>query len=287
MFDILDYYEAKDLKDAFSYLQKNENTKIIAGGTDVLIRARERSSDYININLLGVTRIPELKEIRETDTAIFIGASATFTEIENSDVVKNNISIVATAVGQVGGPQVRNAGTIGGNICNGATSADSATSLFVLDAMLVIENENGRREESIHDFYEGPGRVKLGKTDIVVGFKINKENFNGYKGHYIKFAQRNAMDIATLGCSVLLKENNNKIEDIRIAFGVAGPTPLRATSAEEMAKGLELTKENIEKIANKTLESTKARDSWRGSKAYRENLAVELTKRAIETCKGE
>lgn len=287
MYDINDYFEATSVLDAITYLRENENSKIISGGTDVLIKARERKAGYIDIGLVGITRIPNLKEIKIDENGIFIGACCTFTEIEESEIVKKYLPSLKTAVGTVGGPQVRNLGTMGGNVCNGATSADSASTLFALEANLIIVNENGERTVNILDFYEGPGKVKLGQTDILIGFKFPKESYENYSGHYIKFAQRNAMDIATLGCSVWVKVNNNVFEDIRIAFGVAGPTPLRASTAEDFAKGKDVNVENIKAISEKVLESTKARDSWRGSKAFRENLAVTLCERCIKfSCKG-
>lgn len=287
LYDINDYFEANTIKEAIDYLKINENSKIIAGGTDVLIKSRERKKDYIEINLVGVTRIPELKEIKFVDRGIFIGAACTFTEIEDNEIVSQNLPSLKTAVGTVGGPQVRNMGTMGGNISNGATSADSASTLFVLEAILIIENENGRREVSILDFYKGPGWVKLEPTDVVVGFIIPESSYEGCTGHYIKFAQRNAMDIATLGCSVLVRANGNVFEEVRIAFGVAGPTPIRAITAEKFASGKEITNENIVAISEQVLNDTKARDSWRGSKAFRENLAVTLCQRCIKfSCKG-
>ena len=94
------------------------------------------------------------------------------------------------------------------------------------------------------------------------------------------------MDIATLGCSVWMKENNGIIEDIRIAYGVAGPTPLRAASAEEFAKGKTINDETLNEIGKKCLESARARDSWRASKAFREQLVEELPKRAVKAIIG-
>ena len=116
--------------------------------------------------------------------------------------------------------------------------------------------------------------------------KIKKEDYHGYKGHYIKFSPRKAMDIATLGCSVLIKENNGVIEDLRIAFGVAGPTPIRVNNAEEYAKGKTISPEVLDKIGELCLENSRARDSWRASKAFREQLIKELPKKDIMISSG-
>ncbi len=284
MFDIGMYYEADSIEAALKYISENANAQIIAGGTDVLIKTRERLDGYMGRDLVGITRIKELKEIIETDEGIVIGSCCCFSEVERLDVITKNIKSLAVACGTVGGPQIRNMGTIGGNICNGATSADSASTLFALNAKLLIQSLDGKKEMPIQEFYVGPGKVKLAHGEILTGIKILKEDYVGYMGQYIKFSQRNAMDIATLGCSVMVKANNNTIEDLRIAYGVAGPTPLRASDAESFAKGLEATDENLNAIGEKAVLGCKARDSWRASKAFRENLIKELAIRAIKEC---
>ena len=144
----------------------------------------------------------------------------------------------------VGGPQIRNIGTIGGNTCNGVTSADSASTLHAWDAIVEITGPDGVRRIPIHDFYIKAGVVDLKPAEIQTAIIIPKEAYEGYHGHYIKYAMRNAMDIATTGCSVNVKLSKDKktIEDVRIAYGVAGPVPMRAPSAEAKAKGKPLTK---------------------------------------------
>ena len=287
MYNIASYIEAESVKQVVEILSNNENAQIIAGGTDVLIKTREFKKGYVNRDLVGITRIEELLGIKlDENENVIIGAAMTFTNVEEHPIINEKVPSLGWAVGNVGGPQTRNAGTIGGNICNGATSADSASTLFAYNATLLIEGKNGRREVPVKEFYLGPGWVALEQGDVLVSIKIKKEDYEGYKGHYIKFSPRRAMDIATLGCSVALKEKDGIIEDLRIAFGVAGPTPLRAVDAEEFAKGKELNEETIEKIGEMCLSSSKARDSWRGSKAFREQLIKELPKRAIKIAAG-
>ena len=287
MYDIKSYVEASSIKEAIEILKDNENAQIIAGGTDILIKTREGKSDYTQRDLIGITRIKELTEVYvEDDGTLVIGASSSFTKVEENPFIKENIPSLSIAVGSVGGPQVRNVGTIGGNICNGATSGDSASTLLALEAILEIEGIENRREIHISEFYLGPGKVALNHGDILVKIKIRKENYEGYKGHYIKFSPRKAMDIATLGCSILIKEKDGLIKDLKIAYGVAGPTPLRAIDAENYAKNKELSEETLENIGKECLKASKARDSWRASKAFREQLMEELPKRAIKMALG-
>ena len=287
MYDIKSYIEAKSIKEVIDFMKNNENAQIIAGGTDILIKTRESKNGYVQRDLIGITRIKELTEIIvENDGTVLIGAANSFTKVEEHPFIKKNIPSLSVAVGAVGGPQVRNMGTIGGNICNGATSGDSGSTLLALEAVLEVEGIEGKREIPISEFYLGPGKVALNHGDVLVKIRIEKKNYEGYKGHYIKFSPRKAMDIATLGCSVLIKEKDGVIEDLKIAYGVAGPTPLRAIDAENYAKNKKVSDETLENIGKECLKASRARDSWRASKAFREQLMEELPKRALKIALG-
>ncbi len=279
MFDINGYYEASSIDDAKQFLANNKGTKIIAGGSDMLIKIRERK--LAGASLMGIMRAGLDTVTIDNDGTIHIGPGCTFSNLEKNDIITKCIPYLGEAVGTIGGPQLRNVATIGGNVCNGATSADSATTLFCLNAKLKIESAQKTKIVEIKDFYLGPGWVILEEDEILTDIIIEKSNYDGYKGKYQKFAQRNAMDIATIGCAVMVKQAGEIIEDVKIACGVAAPTPVRCTDAEAFINGKTATIENITSAAKLTLGNTKARDSWRGSKAFREHLVVELTTRAI------
>lgn len=282
MYQITSYIKASSIKHASEILNNNENAMIIAGGTDVLIKIRELKHNYINKDLVDINSIKELNEIyKDSDDNIIIGSCVNFSTLEDNEIILENIPILAKSSSLVGGPQIRNMGTIGGNICNGVTSAESASVLFALNAKLKIENKDNIRIIPIEDFYIDHAKVDLKRGDILTKIIIEKQNYEGYKGTYHKFASRNAMDIATIGVSVLMKEKDNKIDDIRLAYGVAAPVPLRAKKTENLAKNLELNEENINAICENLINETKTRNSWRASKEYRDNLIKILTKRAI------
>ncbi len=114
------------------------------------------------------------------------------------------------AVDQVGGPQIRNIGTIGGNICNGAVSADSVPTVFSYNSLLHIANAEGGRVVPVREFYLGPGRVALKQGEVLTHVVIPRAEYEGYHGHYIKYSMRNAMDIATLSCSVVSKVDTRR-----------------------------------------------------------------------------
>ena len=159
------------------------------------------------------------------------------------------------------------------------------TDIEAWDAVIEITEQNGARCIPIQDFYIQAGKVDLRPGELQTAILIPKAAYEGYQGHYIKYAMRNAMDIATTGCSVNVKLSADKktIEDMRIAYGVAGPVPMRASFAEQTAKGRPVTIETIKEAAKAVLDDIHPRDSWRASKAFREHIAVVLAKRALET----
>jgi xanthine dehydrogenase iron-sulfur cluster and FAD-binding subunit A len=189
--------------------------------------------------------------------------------------------VLGEAVSEVGGPQVRNIGTIGGNLSNGVTSADSASTLLAYDALLEYRGPAGTRMVPITEHYVSAGKTRLAHDELLIAIHVPKDSWEKTPGCYIKYAMRNAMDIATLGCSVNVRMEGKNISRLRIAFGVAGPIPMRAPTAEKLAQGKELTPELVEAVGAAVLEDINPRDSWRASKFLRQQVAKELTKRAL------
>ena len=285
MFDISFLYEAQSVKDAIKKLVENENSEIISGGTDVLIRVREGKD--AGMGLVSIHNLDEIKGIcfdDEEHKNIYIGAGTSFHDITYNEIIQKYIPSLGEAVNTVGGPQIRETGTIGGNICNGATSADSASTMVALEADIVLEGPNGERIVNIKDFYLGPGKTVRDRCEVCKYFIIKKENYENYYGYYFKYGKRKSLEIATLGCSVLVRLNDAKdtIDDVKIAYGVAAPTPSRAKSAEEYAKGKKLDdKTLLDTFSEMALSDMKPRDSWRASKEFREQLIKEMAKRSL------
>lgn len=283
MYDIKALYEAESVQHAISLLQEYPQAQIIAGGSDVLVQMRE--GKCAGKELVSIYGLDEMRGLSyEEDGAIRIGSLTSFSHITKDPIIQKHINVLGEAVDMVGGPQIRNIGTIGGNTCNGVTSADSASTLHAWDAVVEITGPEGVRRIPIHEFYIKAGVVDLKPAEIQTAILIPKKAYEGYQGHYIKYAMRNAMDIATTGCSanVKLSEDKQIIEDVRIAYGVAGPVPMRAPSAEAKAKGKAVSQETVKEFAKAVLEDINPRDSWRASKAFRQHIAVVLAERALK-----
>ena len=283
MYDIKALYEAESVEHAIQLLTEHPEAQIIAGGSDVLVQMRE--GKRAGKELVSIYMIDEMRGVSyEEDGAIRIGSLTSFSHITKDPIIQKQINVLGEAVDMVGGPQIRNIGTIGGNTCNGVTSADSASTLHAWDAIVEITGPNGVRRIPIKDFYIKAGVVDLKPAEIQTAIIIPKAAYEGYYGHYIKYAMRNAMDIATTGCSVNVKlsEDKETIEDVRIAYGVAGPVPMRAPSAEAVAKGNPVSTETIKTFAKTVLEDINPRDSWRAAKDFRQHIAVVLAERALK-----
>lgn len=292
MYDMKALYEATSVPHAISLLKEHPEAKIIAGGSDVLVQMRE--GKLAGKELVSIYKLDELRGISmDEDGTLRILPLTSFSHITKNPLIQQHINVLGEAVDMVGGPQIRNIGTIGGNTCNGVTSADSASTLHAYDAIMVISGPDGVREKPIREFYISAGKVDLSHEEILTAILIRKESYEGYQGHYIKYAMRNAMDIATTGCSVNVKLSADKktMEDVRIAYGVAGPVPMRALNAEAAAKGKPVSAETVEAFGKAALTDVNPRTSWRASKEFRLNLVEQLAKRAlkeaIRKCGGE
>ncbi len=280
MFDISVLREPESVTEAVEQLHAEPGLRVIAGGTDVLIRLRHGAAGWSE--LLSLRNIRELEEIRlREDGTVCIGATATFTRIFQDPVIRAKVPILSEAAVSMGGPQIRNVATIGGNICNGAVSGDSASTLFTLDALLQLESVEGRRILPIHEFYAGPGKVHLRPGELLTTILIPRDSYRDTGGHYIKFAMRKAMDIATLGVAAVCRVQDGRFQDLRIGLGVAAPVPIRCAEAEAYARGREVTDTCLKEIGKLAVKPSRARTSWRASKDYREHLIEVLTERAV------
>lgn len=282
MLDILENHIAHSVQEACACLDADAQAIVVAGGTDVLIKIRE--GKLAGARLVSIGGIPELKGVSMKENGdIVIGPLTTFTELEENCLIQENIPLLTMAAGMVGGPQIRAAGTVGGNICNGVTSADTAPSICALNARLTAQSSSGGREYSIHEHYAGVGRVTLRHGELLTAITIPASEYQGYCGSYTKYAMRNAMDIATLSCAVWLKtdEAGEVLEDIRIACGVAAPVPMRALETERALKGLRV-EEALQKAPALIRQEVNPRDSWRASRKFRLHIVGEILQSTME-----
>lgn len=282
MYDMKALYEAESVEDAIRLRKEHPEAQIIAGGSDVLVQMRE--GKRAGKELISIYMIDDLRGVSlDGEENLRIGSLTSFSHITRDPLIQKYCNVLGEAVDQVGSPQIRNIGTIGGNTCNGVTSADSASTLHAYEAIIELTGSNGVRRLPIKEFYIKAGQVDIAPDEIQTAILIPKESYENTFGHYIKYGLRNAMEIATLGCSVNVRLSQDKktIERCRIAYGVAGPVPMRCPGAEEIVKDQAPTMELAEKFSKAVIDEINPRDSWRASKAFRQHIAVEMAKRAL------
>lgn len=250
-----DYYAPANLKEALGILQNvNQDIRIIAGGTDLVVSMNEgRLSPDVIVNLKSVR---ELNYIKEENGVIRIGAGTTHNQIADSMLINKEAKALAKACGSVGSTQIRNLGTIGGNIVNASPAADSVTALLALDAEVVIKSVKGERKAKIADIYMPTGGIGLDKEEILteIYFKASNENVFSY---FVKFGLREALAIVEISAAAVIEITEDNIcKDAKVSIGAIERHPVRAECVEQEFIGKELNLENIEKCINKMSEFT-------------------------------
>jgi CO/xanthine dehydrogenase FAD-binding subunit len=279
------YLAPTTLDEALSLLSEYKGrAKAIAGGTDLVpkLKRREiRAPEYV-IDLKGV---PGLDEIKYDAGGLSLGALVTIGMVETSAKIQQKFGILAQAAQSMASPQVRNRGTIAGNICNAVPSADSAPPLLTLGARLKLVSQKSERTVNIEDFFTGPNQTALGDDEILREIQVPDMPTNG-KGVYLKLTPRRAMDLAIVGVAVVVIPQDGICQDIRIALGAVAPTPIRAEKAEAILKSHKLDDKLIEKAAQTAASQSNPIDDHRASAEYRRDMVEVLVKRAIKQAIG-
>jgi carbon-monoxide dehydrogenase medium subunit len=277
-----DYYAPRCLEEALSSLDSRQGTKILAGGTDLIVQMKEeRVRPQVLIDIKGVAELNRLAFVE--DGTLFIGAAVPLNRIISYPPVRTIFPMLFEACSLVGSMQLRNRATMGGNICNGAPSADTALPLLTLSARAIVAGPRGSRPVAMAEFFVGPGKTVLEEKEILVGIEVpSPEAPCG--GAYLRHIPRQEMDIAVAGvASLLLFDREDVCREARIALGAVAPTPMRSGRAESVLSKRPLTEETIEEAAREASEEARPISDVRGSAAYRREIVRVLTKRTIRT----
>jgi len=276
-----EYHVPSTIAEALDQISHYGNKgKVIAGGTDLLVSMKKRET--IPEHLINLKEIEALKGITYDETeGIKIGALTTIGDIERAEVVREKFPPLWDAVKVMAAQQVRNLGTIGGNLCSASPSADTAPPLMALGASLKLTRVLHERVVPVEDFYKGPGESVLKPEEILTEILIpNLPDNSG--GAYIKLMRRNAMDLALVGVAAWLRLDGKTCIEARIALGAVAPTPIRAHTTESVLTHKDVDEDLIEEAGKKASQEAKPIDDIRASKAYRKEMIKVLTKRAIK-----
>ena len=273
-----EYLAPKTLNEALKLLDKyGKEAKILAGGTDLLVKMKMRLVEpkYI-INIKGIR---ELNFIKDEGNQVRIGALTRWRQLEKSELIKNFFPSLYDAVKVMGGTQIRNMATVGGNLCNASPAADAAPPLMVLNAKLVLASKKGEREIPITQFFKGPGKTVMEPDELLKEITIPKPE-EGSGSAFIKVA-RTSMDLAKISAATALKVEDRKIAMVRIAIGSAAPTPVRTPKTEEALIGQPFRPSIIREKVKLVVNEISPIDDVRSTAFYRKEVSKIIVEDAL------
>ncbi len=276
-----EYLFPKSVEEALELLERyGGDARIIAGGTDLVLQLK-RGEVRARV-LVDITRIPEIKGIKEEDGYIWIGATTTHQEVAESPLIQNKAGLLAKACRSIGSLQIRNVGTIGGNLVNAMPAADSVIALVALDAEVEVVGKGGTRWIPITQFHRDVGECCINPCfELVRGVRFRPLEENEGSS-FQRLARRRALILPILNVGVVVGWDEGKFVKAAIAIGPVSPVPFRARKAEEFLKGAPISLESIEEASRLAQEEAQPRSSLlRGSAEYRKDMVKVLVRRAL------
>lgn len=277
---------AKSLDYALAYAA--QGYKVLCGGTDIFVMMHK---GIAYPSLVDISNLDELKTITfNKKEGLTIGAAVTHSDIEQNNYVKKYYPALIDGCSKIGSVQVRNRGTIGGNICNASPAADSAGPLLLYDAVVNIASQNGERQVKIEDFFKGVKQTVLKEGEIVVSVKLPP--VTEHEGSaYLKLMKRGAMEIGIMSSGVrIICDETGKCVDARITLSAVAPTPIRVKAAEAALIGTSADDEAVLQAASIAYEAATPK-TWRNSEEWSKDMVKVYVPRtaaiALKRMKGE
>jgi len=269
-----EYHKPENINDTLILLSEYQSkAKILAGGTDLIVYLKEElAKPEVVIDVKGIA---EMNKIEISDHNIFLGAGVTFTDILESDQLKDKLPILWRASETVASVGIRNRATVVGNICSAVPSLDSAPALLVYDAEVIIESKNGKKTISIHDWFVGPKKTILKPDELVLGINIP---ILKHTGVYEKLGRYRGEDLAQAGIGIFVNEAKN----YRFAYCAVGPIPKRMKKLEEFLQGKDITEKLLEEAAELIPDEISPITDIRSSAEYRTHMMKIMFKRGLQ-----
>ena len=275
-----EYFAPQSLEEAQQLLlRKGEGAHLLAGGTDLMVK--------MNHGLLKPTSVIALKHIKGLEGIAFdpekglkIGATALLADVASHRDILEHYPAVSAAARETANVQIRNMGTMAGNICNAAPSADNAPSLLAMNAEVVINGATGERRLPLEQFFKGPGLNALGPGEILTAILVPVPDV-GSGVSYQHISARGKVDISAVCVGVMVRMDQNICRETRIFLGAVGPVPMRAVKGEASVLGKELTQEIIESAGAAASDESQPITDVRSSADYRKKMVAVLTRRAL------
>lgn len=259
--------------------EKKDGLKILGGGTDLVVRIKERTMRPSC--LLDLSRVSELQFIEDRGEYIAVGSTVKIGELVESKLIKEKVPVLHEAARVFGSPQIRNLATIGGNIGNSSPVADTMPALYVHRASLILKKKGGEREVPIEEFQTGPGTNILEKDELIAEIRVPKVRENE-KGFFFKLGQRKALIIAKVSVAALLELDGNIVKNVRIALGAVAPRVIRAEKTEKFLMGRELDEDTMKEAAHLAAQESTPITDLRSTESYRRYMVGSLLYKGLK-----
>lgn len=276
------YYTVANVADALQLLsQYGHRARIVAGATDLMLELERGQRKGVD-TLVDITRIESLDQITlREDGMIHLGPLVTHNQCVASRLIWEFAYPLAQAAWEVGSPQIRNRGTVAGNLITASPANDTITPLMALRAQVILESVRGRRTVPLRGFYTGVRQTVMDTDEMLTGI-VFPALTPDQRGFFIKFALRRAQAISLVNLAVVVKLENDIIRDAQITLGAVAPTIVNAVDAENYLTGRKLTDEVIEKAAELTLNAIRPINDVRASASYRRAMSRVIARRALQ-----
>ncbi len=273
---------AVNVEDALAVLaEEGDNARVIAGGTDLILEMERGQRKGIR-TLVDISRIPGLDTIRLDNKGwVHLGPLVTHNHCAASRLLQEAAFPLARAAWEVGSPQIRNRGTIAGNLITASPANDTITPLAALGAVLTLRSQKGERIVPLDSFYKGVRQVDMRPDELLVGISFPTLQSN-QRGTFIKFALRRAQAISLVNAAVILSFDGDKIDRAVITLGAVAPTIIHAAAAEEHLRGKAPNDAAIQEAARLAMDAARPISDIRGSALYRKRMVGVVVRRAIQ-----
>ena len=281
-----EYLNVTTIEETLSVLaEKGERARIVAGATDLILEIERGVRTGIE-TLIDVTRIPKLDLITiDEDDVIHLGPLVTHNHCVESRLIRARAYPLARAAGEVGAPQIRNRGTIAGNLITASPANDTITPLMALNASVTLQSTKGTRTISLGEFYKGVRKTVMQPDEMMVDISFPAMKASA-RGTFIKLALRRAQAISIIDAAIILDMESDTIKSGSIALGAVAPTIIHAQEAERYLAGKPLTDKVFEEAARLTMNAAKPIDDIRGSAAYRREMVRVCTLRGLKSIRS-
>lgn len=275
------FYSPNSLDDALSLLnQYKERAKVIAGGTDLLLELNDRAIQPECV--IDISKLKELRYVKTIDNFVRIGALSTFTDLENNTYIRDHVKSLYDTCYYCGSPQIRNLGTMGGNVVNASVAGDSPTTFLSLDATVVLRSVAGKREMKLSEFYAGPGQTQLANDELLTEIYFPAPDAKTATA-YTKLGKRKALVIVVVGLAVLIqRDEKNYCTNAQVVIGGVSKYPTRLFDIEAYLVGKPISAETFKACEQMFSDAVQGLIPTRASVGYKKESVRGVSKKTFD-----